>query len=447
MPQTEQLRISVLGPFDVRLGGARVGPGGAKPRSLLALLALRAGEPVVVAEIVDGLWGDRPPLSAVGAVQTYVSAWRQALSTAGRRRDVVERVGQAYVLRVTPDECDVLQLGVLRRSLAATRSERKRNELQGLEEALALFRGPVLADLVDEPFHAAATRGSKSSGWSWSKPGPPERCRSTETPGRSCRSCGTPGAATRGGRRSSSSRCGRSAGRAGSERRWTSTRLLDGPWPTSSVLTPGPTCRRCTSACWRQDDLLAPAAPLVPSPSSPAGLVGRDREVEELLSLLVERRLVTLTGPAGCGKTRLAVAVAGAVAAATARRCVLVELAAVDDPALVEATLAVALGATGSASVQALAGLLADEELLLVVDNAEHLPGVGRVLAALVEGTRHVRVLVTSRAPLHVPGEQQYPVSPLPLPATSRATSRAAQQPGGAAARRTGWAASTPASS
>jgi DNA-binding SARP family transcriptional activator len=72
------LQVAVLGPLQVSVGGHEVGPGGALRRSLVAVLALRAGEVVPVEALVDGLWGDAPPQSATGVLQTYVSTWRKA---------------------------------------------------------------------------------------------------------------------------------------------------------------------------------------------------------------------------------------------------------------------------------------------------------------------------------------------------------------------------------
>jgi len=75
--------VRVLGPLEVSVDGTAIGPEGSHRRSLFAILAVRASEVVSVDELVDGLWGDRPPRSATGVVQTYVSTWRRALDDAG----------------------------------------------------------------------------------------------------------------------------------------------------------------------------------------------------------------------------------------------------------------------------------------------------------------------------------------------------------------------------
>ncbi len=103
------LRVRVLGPLDVACRGVAVGPGGARRRSLFAMLALRANELCGLDSIVDGLWGPRPPASATGVVQTYVSTWRKALDDDGNPGvERIQTVGGAYRLRLTEDECDLL---------------------------------------------------------------------------------------------------------------------------------------------------------------------------------------------------------------------------------------------------------------------------------------------------------------------------------------------------
>src|SRR5262245_30930800 len=149
--------------------------------------------------------------------------------------------------------------------------------------------------------------------------------------------------------------------------------------------------------------------------------VGRERELRELVDLLASRRLVTLTGVGGSGKTRLAVEVARRAADRHAYGLRLVELAGLDMDALVpEATLG-ALGVpdleAGISATDRLTRHLADRDALLVLDNCEHVvSGAAALVAALLPACPGLHVLATSREPLRVPGETEWPVPPLDRP-------------------------------
>jgi predicted ATPase/DNA-binding CsgD family transcriptional regulator len=149
-------------------------------------------------------------------------------------------------------------------------------------------------------------------------------------------------------------------------------------------------------------------------------LVGRSDAVDEVAALLGERRLVTVTGPGGVGKTRLAGAVARRVAGRFADGVWLVELATVQEASLVAAAVAVALGIPqppGKTVLESLAGVLAQRQLLLVLDNCEHVAvAVAELCAALLVAADDVRVLATSREPVGIAGEARYRLPPLTLP-------------------------------
>ena len=166
------------------------------------------------------------------------------------------------------------------------------------------------------------------------------------------------------------------------------------------------------------------------SPGSAAGVygfvpaltsfVGRAGPVREVAVLLDRDRLVTVTGPGGAGKTRLAGQVARQVAGRFADGAWLAELAPVRDPALVPAVVAAALGVReqpGLPAAGVLARVLARRQLLLVLDNCEHVIGAAAELCAgLLAACDDVRVLATSREPLRVAGEARYRLGPLGLP-------------------------------
>ncbi|MGH2615212.1 MAG: ATP-binding protein, partial [Thermomicrobiales bacterium] len=150
-------------------------------------------------------------------------------------------------------------------------------------------------------------------------------------------------------------------------------------------------------------------------------LVGRDAEITLARDLLLEQSvpLLTLTGPGGVGKTRLALAVARDVAKSFADGVVYIDLAPVTDPTLMPATVAAALGvAAGAGSLtEAIVDHLRSRQVLLVLDNCEHLAGVsGEVAARLLTSCPAVQVLATSRTPLRVRNEHVLPVLPLPVP-------------------------------
>ena len=156
-------------------------------------------------------------------------------------------------------------------------------------------------------------------------------------------------------------------------------------------------------------------------PAETASFVGRHRELGEVRKKLTEARLVSLVGPGGVGKTRLAVRIATGLGRGFSGGAWLVELAEIGDPALVGQAVMTALNLRDQAAAEPLALLLAylrDQELLLVVDNCEHLLGAAaQVVTEVLRAAPGVRVIATSREPLSVAGEHVVPVPPLELPA------------------------------
>ena len=154
-------------------------------------------------------------------------------------------------------------------------------------------------------------------------------------------------------------------------------------------------------------------------PPERSSLVGRGREVAEATALLERSRLLTLTGPGGIGKTRLAMRIAADQVGHFADGVYLVDLSPITDPTLMTATIGAALMVRehpGRDMAASLAEHLRDREMLLVLDNVEQVVDAAATVRGLLDTAPGLTVLATSRVPLHLTGEQEYPVPPLGLP-------------------------------
>ncbi|NMH92094.1 AfsR/SARP family transcriptional regulator [Pseudonocardia bannensis] len=415
------IEVRVLGPVDVVLDGQVRSVGRAGERALLALLALRAGQVVSAGWLIDDLWGAELPDDPGNALQTRVSKLRRALAAAGAA-DVVTTRAPGYLLAVGPDRVDALRVAELVERARQEPGPRRAEQLY--TEALGLWRGEPLDEF-------------SGSGWAELEQARLAELRLTAIEERAqLRLAAGRGAEVlaelellaaahplrerlRGRQMTALYQAGRQAEALevyADLRRSLADQL---------GLDPSPELEAVRDAVLRQNpDLAAPPAPAPrPTASLPARLttvLGRDEELERATTLCQARRLVTLTGPGGAGKTTLATEAARAVADRFRDGVALVELAGVEDPARVPAAVLDALGLAGDAAVdpvERLTAALHGSHLLLVVDNCEH---VVDACAALVErllaGCPSLHVLASSREPLAVPGEVQLPVRPLPVP-------------------------------
>jgi non-specific serine/threonine protein kinase len=176
-----------------------------------------------------------------------------------------------------------------------------------------------------------------------------------------------------------------------------------------------------------------PASPPTTLPATLTRFLGREQELDDLAQLLATNRLVTLTGPGGTGKTRLAISAASAQAAAFPDGVFFIDLAPFADPTLVPSAVAQTLGIQGLPEMSArdsVVRFVRDKRLLLLLDNYEHLLAAAEFAGALLQAGPAVTLLVTSRAPLRVNGEREYAVSPLLVPeARSRSAAELRHNP------------------
>jgi predicted ATPase/DNA-binding SARP family transcriptional activator len=398
--------IAVLGPLELRgRTGEPVPIAGARLRTLLILLALDAGRVVSADRLIDGVWGDRPPTSAGNALQALVSRLRRAAPDLA-----VEVAPAGYRLLIDPDRVDAHRFA---RLVAAGEPH----------AALALWRGPALIDAAfPDAVSATVTRLDRLrlgatrdriaadldlGGGAELVPELEEltAAHPLDEPLaalliRALRAAGSPGRALESYERIRES-------------------LADtlGADPSAEL------------AELHLDLLRAEPKPRGNLPAQLSSFVGRDADVRAVHDLIARHRLVTLIGPGGSGKTRLAVEAAPAFADGVADGGWLVELAPVTDPAEVPQAILTALGLRSQVLLQLHPGVpepspltrlkegLAGKELLLILDNCEHLIGTAaQIVDELLRAAPGLRLLATSREPLGIPGEQLWPVEPLALP-------------------------------
>ncbi len=413
------MHIGLLGELEVLDDeGNEVAVSGAKLRSLLAVLALHVGRVVSAEHLVEALWGEDPPAAVRNGLQGLVSKLRRTLGSS----DVVVMRGDGYALDLPPEAIDVVRferLAAEGRALVAAGELDRAVDL--LTEAEALWRGQPLADFAYEDFASAAITRLSESRLAVLE----ERLDLEIQLGRHLRAIGQLEelVAThplrerlRGQLMLSLYRAGR---QADALRTFQEGRHLLGD---ELGLEPGPELRQLESAILAQDPSLslttaaAPASTDVaaPSPGIPAALtplIGRDAELRDLHQLFDEHRLVTLVGPGGVGKTRLAIEVGRAAAEGSSSGGCLVELAPIGDPAGVLAAIAATLGVPDPSR---LAEVIGQQELVVVLDNCEHLIGAAAEAAeGLLQRCPGLRLLATSREGLRVGGETIWPVPPL----------------------------------
>jgi predicted ATPase/DNA-binding SARP family transcriptional activator len=453
------VQIALLGPLEVRSGtGAPVEVGGSRLRALLIVLALSPGRVVTTARLVDGVWGDRPPAGAGNALQALVSRLRRAVPDLP-----VESHPTGYRLAILPDDVDVVRFERLaatgRRQLGTDPAQ----AAETLRAALELWRGPALADVAGADVARAPIARLSELRLTTVEHRVTARLRLGVGPAlvpeleelvaahplrepmvaalmRALCAAGRPSAALgvyERAREALASQLGADPSPALAELHVAILRgdpVPDLPLPAS----PGP------PAAPPPDPADLPAAPgplsAAPGPvrtnlrADLTTFVGREAEAARVSGLLDSSRLVTLIGVGGAGKTRLAIEAARPLAERHADGVWLVELAPVSDPAevpqavlnvfglreraLLTTTLVMNMDVAAADVTDRLAAGLAGRDLVLVLDNCEHLIEAAAKLAdRLLGDCPRVRILATSREPLAITGERLWPVEPLRLPA------------------------------
>ncbi len=410
-----ELTFRLLGPLEVQ-GERDVLPLGApKQRLLLARLLLEANNVVSRESAVDCLWPDDPPERAGTALQVYVHNLRRSV---GRERIVTR--GTGYLLRAERDEVDAVvfeqRLSDARIALASGDNLRAK-EL--LESAIQLWRGEALAGLPFVPFVAVERERLGELRLVAEELDHEARLALGEhlelIPELSAFTAQHPYrergwsllmlALYRAGRQSEALDAYRRA----------HAKLAD-----ELGIEPSPPLRELERAILRHDPSLAPEPTAdearrlsLPNPATP--LVGREPEIAEVIGLFEQRaaRHVTLVGPGGIGKTRLAIAVARKLGTSLADGAAFVDLASLADASLVPSALATTLGVADDGDVLA---TLAAGDRLVVLDNFEHVLDAAPAIAELIAGAPRLRVLVTSRIPLRLAAEHLYVVPPLEVP-------------------------------
>jgi predicted ATPase/DNA-binding SARP family transcriptional activator len=425
-------RFGVLGPLVLERDGQPVPLPSGHQRSLLALFLMAGGTPLSRDRLIDELWGERPPASAVSALHVHLSKLRDLLG------DLVVREAAGYSLRSDGFELDCRRFDAL---VDEARSDPGRARAL-LGEALGLDRGEPLCDVACE--------GSIAQ---WRRALEEKRLQAVLLRIEADLAAGAAGELV-------AELESLASAHPFEERLWGQLMLalyrsgrqadaLDAfararrGFAAELGLEPGEQLVRLHARMLEHDGslLLATAggdaasgsraadrpapAPTPPASSLPGAvteLIGREPELAVLQGLLADPhvRVVTLIGTGGVGKTRLCLELARRLEPEYRDGAVLVRLERLTDPALVAAEIAGALGHRDGSDGPGADGLgryLRARELLVVIDNFEHLLPAAVLVSELIELAPRIRVLISSRAALRIRGERLFPVEPLELPA------------------------------
>ncbi|MFL6125297.1 BTAD domain-containing putative transcriptional regulator [Actinophytocola sp.] len=429
------MRVAVLGPHRVWDDDGRpVEVGGARLRALLARLALDAGSVVTTDALIDALWGEHPPAGVANALQSLVSRLRRALRGDSPGRELVEGRPAGYRLAVDPADVDALEFERLAaQGRHAAAAGRHTQAIELLRQAEQQWRGDALADVADAPFATGAA--ARLAGL---------RLSAAEDRVEAALALGRHDEVVAELERLATAHPLRERVHAQLVRAlYAAGRQADALAAFERIraalaeqlgVDPSGELAAAHLAVLRQDPGPARAAPVVRAQLT--SFVGRESELDRVGGLLGATRLVTVVGPGGAGKTRLAAELAGRAVIELLDGTWFVELAPVTDPrAVAQAVLsAVGVRETGVLDREAtrdgmprdvvtrLVDMFRHKRSLLVLDNCEHVvAGAADLAERLLRACPGLRVLCTSREPLGVAGETLYPIPPLGWPADTGA--------------------------
>jgi predicted ATPase/DNA-binding SARP family transcriptional activator len=432
------VEVRVLGPLEITSSdGTSIAIPGTKMRGLVAMLALESGRVVLPERISDALWGDDGGGRPLNTLQQVVSKLRRVLAESGEPDRIVTRPS-GYLLDIDDQAVDAQRFEQLVGRARDQMTSDPEAASRTLADALALWRGPTLADVPDsEVMSSVRARLDELRATAME-----DRVDAELARGRHQRLVPELEALV--------------AQEPLRERRWGQLMLaLYGAGRQADALRafqrardtladqlgiePGPELRRIEAAVLAQDaTLVTPVA--VEASSAPVGAgirrrgnvrhpisacIGREADTARLIGLSARYRLVTLTGPGGVGKTRLATEVALSLTERTRDGVWWVELSPARDAGDVVAAIEQALGlepataaeSSPSAAVTVTAAL-ANREALLVLDNCEHLvDALGPIVEEVLGSCADLRVVATSREGLGIAGELLFAVRPLELAA------------------------------